>query len=228
MKKNMKPTVTPLLQIDKLSDDELLELLPREKISAVLGDANIRWAVLKTPPEIQAVEMGLISYNTCAAADTHYRVRDVPDHKNPLVLYHAEFINRVEYAHKMQYSHNQIMIEGRLAGERCAELHLAPVYPSSLYLNDIYLANPSKPAKTPLGPDQKYEGLGNGIFDVILGRLQAFGKKYGFRKLLAYAAYKDQAEIFLRHGFLEDRSDLNLWSLSQVNGMQIPIFIPLK
>jgi len=144
--------------------------------------------------------------------------------------YYASFFKAPQYASKVGYVHNQVAIEGRFNGKRCAIVHLASAYPNSLYLNDIELGNPNFPIaeERQLDPSQKYAGIGNGVFQEVLIRTGALAAHYGYEEVIAFAADDVRAKIFSRKGFSVDKRDKELYQWSLRTHVQVPIVMPVR
>lgn len=202
---------------------ELLRLLPRERIESLLV-CTVEWTV--TTDAIALRSSVLSTYNGAAEADVHRRAKGMPRDKHPL---HRFFRSREQhdYAEKIGYLHNQARIEGVMNGERCALLHLAAQYPDRLYLADIELAQPGVVAARPFA-DQRWAGIGNGVFDEVLGNLRRFGAERGFALLSAHAADRARYEVFARHGFRLDEGEPEVAAMAVRVGHQYPLVSELQ
>lgn len=209
-----------------IPEKELLELVPRAKIETLVG-AAVTWRILLTRDEIR--DFDLTTYNTAVYADMHYRLKHLPrDEHHPLDRAYDLFMSDTpDFAERINAPHNQVVITGLIGHAHCIKLSLASIYPNTLLLNSIELANPNIPASRPMDDEQRFAGLGNGVFVEIIERLKAFGKRHGFGAIRAYAVDQLRATIFQHKGFQLDTSDQRLLRTGQATGRQIPLTIPL-
>ena len=114
-----------------------------------------------------------------------------------------------------------------MGDETCVDIHLAGIYPESILIEDIELANLKAP-RVGLMPSQKAPGLSHGIFNEVLTRLRTFAMRHGFKAIRAHAVDQQLANIFQRRGFQPDRLDRELFELSHDTGIQIPLVLPLE
>ena len=206
-KQRLKEKVSSLLDA---SDQELLDIIPRTKVETILGEA-VRWQVLRTREEVRAIN--LRGYNISVYADLHYRLRSLPlDHNHPLGRVDRAFKdNAPDFAERVKASHNQVVILGNVGRDECVKLHLAGIYPTTIFIEDIVLANPKVPA-VDLMEGQEFAGMGHGVFVEILNRLKDFGCRRNFTAIRAHAMDNLRASIFQRKGFQLDRSTHNSWN----------------
>ena len=211
-----------------VSDQEFLDLIPRSQVEGIVG-SNINWAVFRTPSDIRSRE--LISYNTSVFADRHYRYRHLPlDEKHPLSAWpDPQVWTQIKsLAEQMGVPHNQVLIEGTLNGDECVSIHLASIFPNTLFISDFLLANTKFVASRPMGIDQRHPGLGHGVFLEILERLKDMGRRLGFDAIRGYAVDSLRAAILQRKGFQIDDLDKRLLAEGRSTGRQIPLIIPLN
>jgi hypothetical protein len=212
------------MPLERIPTDALLELVPRDRIEAIVG--AVRWSVLRSPSEIQAHD--LFAYNTCVTTDAHRRALLFPNRDNPLRR-HYHLNSRREYAEVVGYVLDQCVVVGRTERERCVVLHLAVAADCFLHLHEIELANPGQPTKRPLGVDQRFEGLGHGIFPDVLRRVRLLAGQIGLQRVIAYAIDDARLAIFLRKGFELDTDDARILEHVRSCRSQYPIRIaPLR
>lgn len=211
-----------VVRLDHLPEASLLNLLPGADIERIVGKA-LTWRVLQTQAEM--INWDLSGYNACVSTHVQKRWMLNRYRANPLEAKFRFFGSR-DYHKLFSYVHNQCAVEAATAidGIVCAKIHLAVAANRYLYLHDIELANPNVIAASPLGPDQKFAGLGNGIFKDIIRRLRLFAGTHGLLAMVAYAADATRSAIFERQGFSLDASD-PLVEAALCNGRQIPIRI---
>lgn len=197
-----------MIKIHEVADQELIELFPVQEVERVVGGA-VTWKILRTKSAI--TKWNLTRYNTCISTDAHRRYGGVENPNNPLHKYYEQYWKTPSFAGLLNYSHNQIVIIGKSPRGECASLHIAPVYKNSLYLNDIELQNPGVKAANPMDIDQKFAGLGNGIFPEIISRLRKFAGRHGMDDIIAFGADEVRANIFIRKGFRLDNRDQFLY-----------------
>jgi hypothetical protein len=209
-----------LPDLTAVRDDEWLSLIPRALVEEVIG-GPIKWRVLRSQAEM--LEWNTVAYNTCVTTDVHRRYRGSPE--NPLRKLYAAYSESPELAGKVAYEHNQVAVEGTdKEGVRCVELHVSAAFPNALCLQDIELANTRVPATNPLGPDQRFAGLGRGIFGQVLSNLEALGRQLGFTEMILFAADRARRTVFDHKGFMYDARDHAMAAAAEESGHQIPMF----
>ncbi|WP_147443351.1 hypothetical protein [Corallococcus sp. AB011P] len=190
---------------------------------------HIKWRIFRTRDEIRAEDCA--DYNTAVFVDRHYRLAHLPrDSHHPLSRWPDPKIWQAtpDFAEQIGAPHNQIRITGTAGPHECVILHLAGIYPSSLFIGDIYLANPRIIATRPMGRDQKFAGLGNGIFPDFLKRLTNLSRSLGFNTIRAHAVDSVRASVFQKRGFVLDDLDPFLLQAAVFNGCQIPLKIEMS
>ena len=208
--------------LSTLPQTELLSLLPREEIEKVVKRA-ITWRVYQSQDEMMQWE--LIPYNTCVAAHVHRASRHLPWKKN-LMRFWNEYGETQYFPRKVGYKHNQAAIVATLDEDpdiEVAKLHIAAVNDDAIYLQEILLADPSRRPTRPMGVDQEYAGLGNGIFRQTLTNVRKFAGRHGRDKVILYAVDQTRAGLFARKGFSIDTGEPDLIEASRINGRQIPM-----
>ena len=210
------------LDLGTLPEASLLDLLPIAKIEQLVK-RKLTWRVYQRQDEMMQWE--LIPYNTCVAAHTHRASRGMAWNENPMRFW-DKYQDTPQLAKKVGYKHNQAAIVATLDEDPevvVAKLHIAAVNEDAIYLQEIVLADPSRPPTRPMGLDQEYAGLGHGIFGEILSNVRRLAGQYGRDKVILYAVDGTRAGVFARKGFSLDTSEPDLIEASRINGQQIPM-----
>lgn len=212
------------LDLGMLPRASLLELVSAERVEQLVKK-KINWRIYQRQDEMMRWE--LLPYNTCVVAHVHRASRDLPWNKNPerFWLQHGK---TARFPEMVDYRHNQAAIVGTLDDEPepdvvVVKLHIAAINDDAIYLQEIALADPSRPAVRPLDDEQKYEGLGNGVFREILTNLRRLAGQHGRDKVILYAVDRTRAAIFAKKGFNLDTTEPDLIERSNSNGIQIPM-----
>lgn len=209
-------------------DDDFLDLFPRTRVELIVA-APVKWRVLRTRDEIRAE--ALADYNTAVFSDRHYRLSHLPrDTRHPLSEWPDPEVwqETPDFAEQINALHNQVRITGTVNSHECVMLHLSGIYPSTLFIGDVCLANPRIAATQPMGLDQRFAGLGNGVFPEFLKRLNSLGSKLGFNTIRAHAVDSVRASVFQRKGFQLDDLDPLLLQAARFNGRQIPLKLTIN
>ena len=212
-----------LFDIPSLSNSQIYQLVPAQTVEAIIGEP-VNWSVLRTQKEV--LDWSIDKYNHCVTTDIHERCLDIPQHRHPLHKYFASHISRHDYARKVGYTHNQIVLLGEWNEETAVVLQIAAAFPDSLHLGYVELANPHVPATDPMDEEQHYAGLGHGILAGIVANLKGFARSHGFGRITGYAVDRLRAGIFCRKGFELNRDGFMFEQAMQLD-QQIPIVIRL-
>lgn len=210
------------LELGTFSTEDLIGLLQPSKIEQVVG-RRLTWRTYQDADEMMSWD--LTAYNTCIATHVHRASRALPWDKNPMRFWHA-YRDRRDFARKVGYRHNQAAVVATLENDPevvVTKLYIAAANDDAIYLQEIVLADPSRRPERPLGDDQEYAGLGNGIFREILANIRKLAVDHQRDKVILYAVDSARAALFARRGFSLDLSEPDLIERSRFNGMQIPM-----
>lgn len=215
-----KATVLPSVSL--LPPEQLLGVFPTDAIERVIGQP-LEWNVFRNQDEV--LENDPIGYNILAFNDVRARVLGSKAEERRMGnLWNSHSEDR-DFANRIGYQHNQAMVQGTLNGALIASVHLGGKFESDLFLEDLGLVNPngSYGGRIPF-KDQRGPGIGNGIFDEVLNRLELLARQLGYRAISGHAADWPRARLFERHRFALDLRDPELSRLSKLTEVQVPIW----
>lgn len=213
------------MRLNDIEEREFRELIPEVAIRDVIGcmtNAGVKY----DRTSIQAWNLSF--YNTCLFVDLHYKYAHLPKDTNHPLMGMFDVLHDDElFLEHIGGDHNQVLVIDESITTSFT-LHLAGIYGDTLLLNYIELVNPTRRASRPFDIEQEYEGIGHGVFKVILDNITALARKNGFECIKCHATDMPRAELFIRKGgFKIDESDELLYNAAMMNHIQIPLVLDI-
>lgn len=94
----------------------------------------------------------------------------------------------------------QVRFSGNLNDDEVYSVHLADVIGGELFLTDIVLSDPRDARKRVMG------GLGHGVFDEIMLKIEEFAKQNRYRQIGLIAAFEKNMNTFSKRGFVVEEN----------------------
>ncbi|MGC6589110.1 hypothetical protein ACPV3A_29715 [Paenibacillus sp. Dod16] len=190
-------------------EDEIKNFFPTDKIIEVIG----------RDPEIITLQNDEIRFKYPEQYNISVLARAYNDSMDSrLRKYYNTYHDDPKLKDLLKISLPQLMWIDTLGFNKpIISLHITKLNSKEIFINDIVIAR-----------NDNLDGLGNGVFDIVLKNLRAFARQKGIKIISGYAVNPIVFRIFETKGFAADkrtnmRND-RLWNASLQTEQQIPFY----